>query len=90
MLAAVYRGRGDLRVERLPVPEPAAGEMLVKVDACGVCGTDVKKVEKGLLAPPRVLGHEIAGTVARLGAGVRGLREGQRVVVHHHVPCGEC
>jgi L-iditol 2-dehydrogenase len=90
MLAAVYRGRGDLRVERLPVPEPAAGEMLVKVDACGVCGTDVKKVEKGLLAPPRVLGHEIAGTVAGLGAGVRGFREGQRVVVHHHVPCGAC
>jgi len=72
------------------VPEPAAGQMLVKIDACGVCGTDVKKVEKGLLEPPRVFGHEIAGTVARLGAGVRGYREGQRVVVHHHVPCGDC
>jgi len=90
MKAAVYRGKDDLRVEDLPVPEPSAGEMLVKVDACGVCGTDIKKIEKGLLSPPRVFGHEIAGTVARRGPGVKRFREGQRVVVHHHVPCREC
>jgi L-iditol 2-dehydrogenase len=90
MLAAVYRGKGDLRVERLPVPEPGPGEIQVRIDACGVCGTDVKKVEKGLLPGPRVFGHEIAGTVSARGAGVARFREGQRVVVHHHVPCGAC
>jgi L-iditol 2-dehydrogenase len=90
MRAAVYRGANDLRIEELPVPEVGAGEMLVRVDACGICGTDIKKIQKGLLPPPRVLGHEIAGTVARLGAGVSRLREGQRVALHHHVPCGGC
>jgi L-iditol 2-dehydrogenase len=90
MKAAVYRGRNDLRVEEIPVPEVQDGEVLIQVDACGVCGTDIKKIEKGLLPPPRVFGHEIAGRVARVGKGVRALREGQRVVVHHHVPCGAC
>ena len=64
--------------------------MLVRVDACGICPTDLKKIEKGLLPGPRVFGHEIAGTVAALGPGVDGFREGQRVVVHHHVPCRRC
>ncbi len=90
MKAAVYRGPNDLRVEDLPVPEVAAGEILIRVDACGVCGTDIKKIEKGLLPAPRVFGHEIAGTVAQVGTGVGRYREGQRVVVHHHVPCGAC
>jgi len=90
MKAVVYRGKGDLRVEELPVPDPGPGEMVVRVDACGICPTDLKKVEKGLLPGPRVFGHEIAGTVAGLGPGTRGFREGDRVVVHHHVPCGDC
>ena len=90
MKAVVYRGKGDLRVEELPVPEPGPGEMLVRVDACGICPTDLKKIEKGLLPGPRVFGHETAGTVAKLGQGVSRYREGQRVVVHHHVPCGAC
>jgi L-iditol 2-dehydrogenase len=90
MRAAVYRGAGRLQVEELPVPEPGPGEMLVRVDVCGVCGTDVKKIQKGLLPPPRVFGHEIAGSVARLGPGVARFREGERVVLHHHVPCGAC
>jgi L-iditol 2-dehydrogenase len=90
MKAAVYRGRNDLRIEEIPVPEAQAGEVVIKVDACGVCGTDIKKIEKGLLPGPRVFGHEIAGRVAEVGAGVTTLREGQRVVVHHHVPCGDC
>ena len=89
MKAAVYRGPHDLRVEEIPVPEPGPGEMLVRVDACGVCGTDIKKIEKGLLSAPRVFGHEIAGTVARAFRGAP-YPEGQRVVVHHHVPCGAC
>jgi L-iditol 2-dehydrogenase len=90
MKAAVYRGREDLRVEDVPVPEPGPGELLVRVLACGICPTDLKKIQKGLLPGPRVFGHEIAGTVAALGHGTRGWREGQRVVVHHHVPCGTC
>ena len=90
MKAAVYRGPGDVRVEDVPVPEIGAGEMLVRVDACGVCGTDLKKIEKGLLSPPRVFGHEIAGRVARVGAGVTSFREGDGVVVHHHIPCRAC
>ena len=90
MRAAVYWGKGDLRVEEVPVPEPGPGEMLVRVEACGICGTDIKKIEKGLLAGPRIFGHEICGTVARLGAGTSRFREGDRVVVHHHVPCRRC
>jgi L-iditol 2-dehydrogenase len=88
--AVVYRGQDDLRLEEVPVPDPGPGEMLVRVDACGICPTDLKKVEKGLLAAPRIFGHEIAGTVAALGAGTDRFREGQRVVVHHHIPCRRC
>jgi L-iditol 2-dehydrogenase len=90
MKAAVYRVAGRLAVEEIPVPEVGPGELLVRVEACGVCVTDIKKIEKGLLPGPRVFGHEIAGRVARAGAGVSRFREGDRVVVHHHVPCGAC
>jgi L-iditol 2-dehydrogenase len=90
MKAAVYHGRNALRVEEIPIPEPGPGEILLKVDACGVCGTDVKKIQKGLLPPPRVFGHEIAARVDRVGPGVTKVREGERVVVHHHVPCFSC
>ena len=90
MKAVVYHGKDDLRVEDVPIPEPGPGEMLVRVDACGICPTDLKKIEKGLLPGPRIFGHEIAGTVAALGSGTRAFREGERVVVHHHVPCGDC
>lgn len=87
MKAAVYRGPGDLRLEDVPIPEAGPGELLVRVDACGICGTDIKKIQKGLLPPPRIFGHEIAGTVVR-AAGA--FREGRRVVLHHHIPCGSC
>jgi L-iditol 2-dehydrogenase len=90
MRAAVYREKGSVRVEELAAPELEAGEILVRVDACGVCGTDVKKIQKGLLAGPRIFGHEIAGTVARTASGVTRFREGDRVALHHHIPCGAC
>src|SRR2546428_8083973 len=90
MRAAVYRGPGILQIEEVPVPEVARGQMLVRVDAGGVCGTDIKKIQRGLLSAPRVFGHEIAGTVARLGPGVTRFREGDRVALHHHVPCRDC
>jgi len=90
MRAAVYRGPGILRIEEVPVPEVGRGEMLVRVDACGVCGTDIKKIQRGLLSGPRIFGHEIAGTVARVGTGLTRFREGDRVALHHHVPCRDC
>jgi L-iditol 2-dehydrogenase len=88
--AVVYRGANDLRVEDLPVPVPGPGEIVVQVLASGICGTDLKKIQGGRLDPPRVFGHEIAGRVAEVGPGVERFRGGDRVVVHHHVPCGAC
>lgn len=90
MKAAVYRGPGEVQVEEIEIPEIGHGELLVRVDACGICGTDVKKVVKGLLPAPRIFGHEIAATVARVGQGVGRFREGDRVALHHHIPCGAC
>lgn len=90
MRAAVYRGPHDLRVEVLPVPEIGPGEILVRVAACGVCGTDLKKIHYGLQSPPRVYGHETVGRIAAVGSEVDGWRVGDRVALYHHVPCGEC
>ena len=90
MRAVVYRGVNDLRVETLPVPKIGAGEMLVKVAACGVCPTDIKKIHYGTVPPPRIFGHETAGTIVKVGARVRGFRAGERVALHHHVPCLRC
>ena len=90
MRAVVYRGANDLRVERLPVPAIRANELLIKVAVCGVCPTDIKKIKYGTVTPPRVFGHETAGTVVRTGALVRGFRVGDRVALHHHIPCLEC
>jgi D-arabinose 1-dehydrogenase-like Zn-dependent alcohol dehydrogenase len=67
MKAAVYREKGSLGVEEVPTPAVGPGEILVRVDVCGVCVTDVKKIQKGLLAGPRIFGHEMAGTVATAG-----------------------
>jgi L-iditol 2-dehydrogenase len=90
MQAAVYRGVDRVEPEQLPVPEIGPGEMLVRVHTCGVCGTDLKKIHHGLVAPPRVFGHEIAGRVAAVAPGEAEWRVGDRVVVQHHVPCGDC
>ncbi len=90
MRAVVYRGINDLRLETVPVPRVGSGELLVKVAVCGVCPTDIKKIQYGTVPPPRIFGHETAGTVVRLGARVRGFRLGDRVALHHHVPCQQC
>ncbi len=90
MRAAVYRGVNDLRVERVPVPRIGAGELLVRVAACGVCPTDIKKIHYGTVPPPRIFGHETAGIIVQVGARVRGFRAGERVALHHHVPCRKC
>ena len=90
MKALVYRGTDDLRIEEIPVPPTRAGEVLVRVAACGVCPTDIKKIHQALVPPPRVFGHETAGTIVRVGRGVREFRVGDRVAVHHHIPCLDC
>lgn len=90
MRAVVYRGARDLRVETVPVPRIRASEILVKVAVCGVCPTDIKKIQYGTVPPPRVFGHETAGTIVRTGALVRRLKPGDRVALHHHVPCLDC
>ncbi|MCP5113112.1 MAG: alcohol dehydrogenase catalytic domain-containing protein [bacterium] len=90
MRAAVYRGDGVVAVEDVPRPEAGRGELLVRVEACGICHTDLKKIEHDLLSPPRIFGHETAGIVAEVGEGVTGFSVGDRVVVFHHVPCSEC
>src|ERR1700685_610245 len=90
MRAAVYRGVNDVRVETVPVPKIGLGELLLRVHTCGICGTDLKKIATGSHSAPRIFGHETAGVIAAVGAGVRDFEPGDRVVVFHHVPCGEC
>jgi L-iditol 2-dehydrogenase len=90
MQAMVYRGVNDLRMETVPVPAIGPGELLVKIATCGVCGTDLKKIHTGSHSGPRIFGHEMAGTIVKVGQGVTQYALGQRVMVHHHVPCGEC
>ncbi len=97
MRAVVYRGVNDLRLETVPVPRIGANELLVKVAVCGVCPTDIKKIHYGTVPPPRIFGHETAGTIVKIGGGNSALRTphsalrvGDRVALHHHVPCLEC
>ena len=90
MHAAVYRGQSIVNVEEIPIPDIGPGEILVRVEACGICHTDLKKIEHNLLEPPRIYGHETAGVVAAVGAGVTQFRRGDRVVAFHHIPCGNC
>jgi L-iditol 2-dehydrogenase len=90
MQAAVYRDIDDVRTEEIAVPEIGAGEVLVRVDTCGICGTDLKKIHTGSHAAPRVFGHEMAGTIAAVGDGVKGFAVGDRVMAFHHIPCGVC
>jgi L-iditol 2-dehydrogenase len=81
MKAAVYRGPNDLRVESVPLPDVGPGDVLVRVACCGVSTGDVKRVQMGLKPYGKVLGHEVAGTIEQVGAGVDGWRPGERVVV---------
>ncbi|MFA5334325.1 MAG: zinc-dependent dehydrogenase [Candidatus Omnitrophota bacterium] len=89
MRVAMYYGNKDVRTEEAPVPEIGAGEILVRVMASGICGSDVMEWYRKDRVP-LVLGHEIAGTVEKAGAGAKDLRPNDRVAVSHHVPCGSC
>ncbi len=90
MLAAVYRGKNDVRMETVPVPEIGAGELLVRVHTCGICGTDLKKIATGSHSAPRIFGHETSGVVVATGKGASHFQAGDRVMVFHHIPCREC
>ena len=70
MQAAVYTGDSTVSVEQVPTPAIGRGEILIRVESCGICHTDLKKIEYNLLPPPRIYGHETAGVVAAVGAGV--------------------
>src|SRR5712664_4958041 len=90
MRAGVYREKGIVRVEEVPVPEVRDHEVLIKVAACGICGTDIKKIFQRYVEPPQILGHELAGTVVAVGRGVTQWKLGDRVMSFHHIPCGKC
>jgi L-iditol 2-dehydrogenase len=86
---AVYYNNRDVRLEERPTPTPSEGELLLRVEASGICGSDVMEWYR-IRKAPLVLGHEVAGTVAQVGGALRGYRPGDRVVATHHVPCNAC
>jgi L-iditol 2-dehydrogenase len=94
MTAAVLYGKEDLRLERMAVPQAEAGELVVRVGAALTCGTDLKVYRRGyhamMLKPPIPFGHELAGVVEEVGAGVTGFRAGDRVVALNSAPCDVC
>lgn len=90
MKAQVFRGVNQLHYEEVPTPELQADEVLVQVKVVGLCQSDIKKIRYPLYDPPRIFGHETAGTIAALGSEVQGWQVGQRVVVLHHIPCMHC
>lgn len=92
MQAAVFHGANNLRVEEVKRPEPGAGEVLLRVARCGICGTDSHIVRGRFPAPnlPLIIGHEFAGTVAAIGAGVSSVKEGDRATADINIACGRC
>src|SRR3954466_15879739 len=90
MRAAVYRGVNHLVTETVPVPCIGRHELLVRVAACGVCPTDIKKIHYGTVPPPRIFGHETAGAIIKVGKRAKGFKVGDRIALHHHVPCLKC
>jgi L-iditol 2-dehydrogenase len=89
MRVAMYYNNRDVRLEELPVPQIGSGELLIRTRASGICGSDLMEWYR-IQKAPLVLGHEITGEVAEVGAGVEGFRVGDRVFSTHHVPCGRC
>ncbi len=90
MKASVFRGEARLAAEEWPVPVIGAGELLLRLRGCGLCGSDIAKLSAPGTKVPSVLGHELVGDVVTVGAGAESFAVGERVVAAHHVPCGEC
>ena len=89
MLACFLDAPKKVTVRDVPIPKPAAGEVLVRMQASGICGTDLEKIE-GQLGPGGILGHEISGTIEKVADDVTNYKPGDRIVAHHHVPCYHC
>jgi L-iditol 2-dehydrogenase len=89
MKAAVVLGPANVSLKELPIPKIGCGEILVKMVACGICGTDIEKLQSQWVTPP-ILGHEVVGEIAKVGKDVKNFKVGDRVFVHHHVPDYTC
>lgn len=89
MYVAMYYHNRDVRLEEMPLPQIGPGELLVKVMACGICGSDIMEWYR-IKRAPLVLGHEATGEIVKLGEGVSSYKVGDRVFVSHHVPCNTC
>ncbi len=89
MRGAMYYNNRDIRIQELPKPKIGPGELLIRVEASGICGSDVMEWYR-LGKTPLVLGHEIAGTIEEVGEGIKIYKKGERVTCAHHVPCGRC
>ena len=89
MRVAMYYNNRDIRLEEMPLPEIGDKELLLKVMASGICGSDVMEWYRAKKAP-RVLGHEVAGVIAKTGKKIKRFRKGDKVFVTHHVPCERC
>lgn len=89
MRVARWYSNSDVRVEELPVPDIGAGEILVRIEACGICGSDVMEWYR-IDRAPLTLGHEVGGQVVEVGEGVQDYHQGDRVTIAHHVPCNTC
>lgn len=89
MRAVIYHSYDDIRIENRSIPSITEEELLVRVHGCGLCGSDILKIVKQV-PPPVVLGHELTGTIVERGKAVSDFTIGQRVIVAHHVPCGQC
>ena len=94
MIGAYFLGNQKIEVRSLNLPEPGEGQVLLRVCACGVCGTDVHIYQGGKgsadVTPPVILGHEFSGYIEKIGPGVEGLKVGQLVTVDPNIYCGKC
>ncbi|KYK30020.1 alcohol dehydrogenase [Thermoplasmatales archaeon SG8-52-1] len=89
MKVAMYYNNNDVRIEEMPIPKINDNEILVKVQACGICGSDVMEWYR-LKTAPRVLGHEMTGDIVKVGKNVKKYKVGDRIFVSHHIPCNTC
>jgi len=89
MKVAMYYNNNDVRIEEMPIPEISDNELLIKVHASGICGSDVMEWYR-IKKAPLVLGHEISGEIVKVGKNVKDFKVGDRIFVTHHVPCNEC
>ncbi|RJP72715.1 MAG: NAD(P)-dependent alcohol dehydrogenase, partial [Candidatus Abyssobacteria bacterium SURF_17] len=91
MKIAVYVDTGLMEIREIPMPEPRADEVLVKISYCGICGSDIHQVQYGMEEPEdTMMGHEASGVVVGVGKHVEGWRQGDRVIVYRTQPCGQC